>query len=664
MTLQLHTLTRSRAREGSGMRPVIGRAVCAAFVLSAVCGQALSMQPVEETTGPGLTSDAPAETRVIMPNPDRDGQPYEVSSIDVEFVFDHPDNPDPEELLNVQVPLVATPDGYIGPVQGVQPELVRLGDIGGPGTVLWGSAVASVTQSIRDYMEAEYGWLGHLVAPDLQDIRFESTQEDIRAVGDTSLTIDVWRAVVGEMRTIGFGQRWDSRELEAERVNLYQHRDIRRFSQIEQGDILRSGPVDDYVYQLNRHPGRRVDVAIAPISDEDRVLPGEVTLDYLVTEAKPWAAYYQISNTGTESTDEWQHRFGFYHNQLTNNDDIFRVDYITSGFDETHAVIGSYDFPIIRNVLRGNVFARWSEYTASDVGLAADTFTGEGYELGFEAALTVAQSGPLFLDAFAGMRYEFIDVENQLTLIEGSEGFLLGSVGLRLERDVPTASTFAELRFEGSLAEPTDAEAATLGRFDVDADFAVLRGVASHSFFLEPLINPSGFTGDDPDQWTLAHEIALIVQGQVAFGNRLVPNYEQVAGGFYTVRGYDESVAVGDNAIIATAEYRFHLGRAVPQTNQVGTVFGRPFRFARTTPYGSADWDVILRSFVDVARLTNNDALPFETNDTLIGVGVGVEVQVKNSLAVRLDYGIALEEVEGRVDEGDSRLHFSASVLF
>src|SRR6185503_14225262 len=106
---------------------------------------------------------------------------------------------------------------------------------------------------------------------------------------------------------------------------------------------LRRDLLDNYVSFLNRHPGRHVDVAVSGIDPKEH---GAVSLDYLVTEAKPWSAYFQVSNTGTKETDEWRERFGYVNNQVTNHDDIFNIDYTTAGFTNSQDVTVSYDTPI------------------------------------------------------------------------------------------------------------------------------------------------------------------------------------------------------------------------------------------------------------------------------------------------------------------------------
>ena len=57
-----------------------------------------------------------------------------------------------------------------------------------------------------------------------------------------------------------------------------------------------------------------------------------VELQYLINESRPWRVFGQVSNTGTEQTDEWREHFGFVHHQFTGNDDVLSIDYMTAGF--------------------------------------------------------------------------------------------------------------------------------------------------------------------------------------------------------------------------------------------------------------------------------------------------------------------------------------------
>lgn len=604
-----------------------------------------------------------------------DGVAYTVSRIEFAYPLAHTDLPDAAALRDIGLLLAKIEGAYVAPRPGAAIEIHTIDSLTAEGpVVLYGSALASINASVRDALESRYGLIGHLVTPDARQIAYQSTQEDLRPAEDRSLRIFIWRAMVGDVRTVAQGKRLvpDVHELDEglgddeSNVNREEHERLRERFHISEGDLLTRRRVDAEVHRLNRHPGRKADVAIAP-SEE----PGEVVLDYLITEPKPWTAYVAISNTGTKSTDEWRERFGFMHRQLTGRDDILRLDYITSWFDETNAFLASYEFDAGYNN-RLKLYGNWNEYTARDVGLGFENFKGESYAIGAEFRRNVWQDGPKFIDFVAGIRYEHINVENQILFLEGTEEFLLPTVGVRYEKNTPLHNAYADLMLEvnwGSVVGADELDVARLGRFGADENFTILKGQLSHSFYLDPFIDPEGFRGEKGrDQMTLAHELAIRVRGQWSFHSRLAPNFESVVGGAYSVRGYPESSAVGDDAIIGSIEYRYHLGRSTPINSETTDLFGQGFRSSRTQPYGSADWDLILKGFLDVARISPNDAPFFERAETLVGAGVGVEAQVRSNLTLRLDYGMAFTPLgvgtSRSVDVGDSRLHFLAQFAF
>ena len=152
---------------------------------------------------------------------------------------------------------------------------------------------------------------------------------------------------------------------------------------------------------------------------------------------------------------------------------------------------------------------------------------------------------------------------------------------------------------------------------------------------------------------------------QYAFGNRLVPQAEVVAGGLFTVRGHPESSVAGDNAIIGRFEYRYHVPRAFAIDPEPDELWGEAFRTAPQYVYGRPDWDLVLKGFLDVARVTINDRLSFESNETLVGIGVGAEFVFKRNFNVRLDWGFALRDVDSAsVNSGSNRLHVQATIMF
>ncbi len=600
--------------------------------------------------------------------PEVDGPKFLVGSYVIRYAVDHPQLPAAEDILETEIELGRVPDGFVRPREGIPTERFRLGDVAlMPLERYYASAIIAVTeQVVREFNRR--GIIGVRVQVNPDEIFGDSilALEDYREPGQTSLSLDVHIGTVSDVRTLASGGRVAT----ADRVNSSVHSRIRKNSPVQplssdagedaQADLVRKDLLDDYVLRLNRHPGRRVDLAV---SAGER--PGDVVLDYLVTENKPWYAYVQVSNTGTEETNEWRQRAGFINYQLTGNDDILAVDFITAAFDETNAFIASYDFPLpFMEKTRVKVYGNWNEFTASDIGLARENATGDGWAVGVEAVHNVARMEKWFIDAGVGVRFQNVSNTNETFDITGEEDFILPYAIVRAERNTAVSTARAALILEGQVASVDPEELENLGRIFADDKWIVLKWDTAGSIFLEPLLAPTAWEDPStPASSTLAHELYGAFFGQYAFDYRLVPTAEQTAGGMFTVRGYDESITAADTVLIANLEYRFHLPRALGIDPDPPQVFGRSFKVAPQQVYGQPDWDLILKGFVDVGQTINSEKLSFEEDETLVGTGIGAELQLLRNVNVRLDWGYVLSDAAEQ-EVGDNRLHFLASLFF
>jgi hemolysin activation/secretion protein len=165
-----------------------------------------------------------------------------------------------------------------------------------------------------------------------------------------------------------------------------------------------------------------------------------------------------------------------------------------------------------------------------------------------------------------------------------------------------------------------------------------------------------------PRRSTLAHELYGSVRGQITVTNdRLPPGFAYPIGGLYTVRGYPEALVSGDDVVVATAEYRFHLPRLLP-AGPPSEFFERRFRL-RPTPEGRRpDWGLILRAFFDAGKTLRHGATKPEdsenSGETLVSAGFGFELDLRQNLTARIDWGWPLESTQEDVQAGDSRVHF------
>jgi len=619
--------------------------------------------------------DQRSQTATRDPLPS-DGPAFEVSRILLSYHRPHSQQPlllafrqIPVRLLEASDGSLVAPRGPAGSEGEVEIALNQLAD--SDVRAMRVSAINAISAAMVGEFNRR-GLVGVFVSPDQTEIDVV-TLDDLRPESQKTLRLVIYTGSVKTLKTIASGERFSTGTEAGDRSpeNLPAHRQIREQSPVqpapiidEPGDLIRRRLIDEYVFRLNRHPGRRVDVAIAPAGDLD-----EAELQYLVRENRPWSVYFQFANTGTEQTSEWRERFGLNHTQLTGNDDILSIDYITASFDDTNGVFGSYDSPIGSSQRwRYRLYGDVTDYRASDVGQANEDFSGDGWTTEAQLLYNFHQDGDFFVDAFAGGRFKQIGVSNDVVAITGRETFFIPTVGIRAERRRDTDSFVAELALDVSLPGVTGVSregSQELGRLDVDTDWFAVKGGLSYSFFLEPLLNPDGWRDPTtPESSTLAHEVVLSLRGQYT-DSRLVPQEQLIAGGLFTVRGYPESIASGDSGYVFSGEYRFHLPRSLGVEPEPRRFFGDTFRVAPQQVYSAPDWDLILRGFVDAAQTFNTDRRSFESDNTLVGIGAGLEVQIKRNFNARVDFGVALSEVESAgVDSGDSRFNFLFTLLY
>jgi outer membrane protein assembly factor BamA len=559
---------------------------------------------------------------------------------------------------------------------------IRIGDVNEGGEQRFHfSALKAIQQALVEELR-DYGLIAVWVQFDSEELGLDDSNQpaDFRAGKHQTLNLILWTGTSSQVRTIATGERLNVDG--PGRINSEDtvHQRIRANSPVQPGDLLWRDEIDDYVFRLNRHPGRRVDVAIAATGGPAN--PESAGVDYLVSENKPWSVYGQVSNTGTKATNEWRERIGFTHNQVTGHDDILRADWITAGGSDANAINISYERPIFSGSggerFRGKVYGSWSRFKASDVGQAAAAFEGRTWAGGGDITWNFYQHGSWFGDVLGGARFQNVRLEDKALATSGQDNFLIPYLGARFERATDRSTTALGLSIEHSVGAVTHTEPVLndVGRRNSSDNWNVLKYDLSESFYLEPLFNDwagAGKNGKLPFPATLAHEVAFSARGQHAFDKRLIANEQEVAGGLYSVRGYQESVASGDSVFIGTAEYRFHLARALGISDpgfygkKPMSMFGSDFRYTPQGEYGAADWDLICRAFTDVGRTVNNKRLVGENNLTLWGAGVGAELQWKRNVSLRVDLGFALKSANdngNQTNSGDARLHFSLTVLY
>ncbi len=144
------------------------------------------------------------------------------------------------------------------------------------------------------------------------------------------------------------------------------------------------------------------------------------------------------------------------------------------------------------------------------------------------------------------------------------------------------------------------------------------------------------------DDWSLRFKI----EGQDANRN-LQPSEQLGAGGYDTVRGFDQRVARGDHGFWSTVELytpELSLGRIFDWENETDSL-----RFL---------------AFFDAANLGNEDLLPNEASYMQMGsVGVGLRWNYSDWFKLRVDYGHPVFTENVFADES-GRFHIGATATF
>jgi hemolysin secretion/activation protein ShlB/FhaC/HecB len=603
---------------------------------------------------------------------------YPVGAIHLEYAYSVEGVPDLASLSGIRVPLVKRDNAFAAPGKGVmntEPVPIDRPE-GTPVAPFTASAIQAIDQAIAQEFTRQ-GIIGVVVRPHPQDIG-PSSGRDLRPPERTALRLVILVSRLVEQHTIATGPY----VADDERVDNPEYARIVENSPAQIGEILHKSELEDYIARLNRQPGRWVDMTVGASAE-----PAGTKLEYRVAEGRPWTAYVQASNTGTENGSSWRERFGFTHTQLTGRDDILSLEYITGDFSDVNAFYGSYDspipFPWLRpDRLRGSVDGQWSDYHASDVGFEDSDFKGSQWTAGGRLTANVYQYHDFFADLFTGAHYQHFDANSHVVEDFGEKGdvdFFFPEVGAVLERRTEISRVFGSVSGAFNVADiagtdrralaGADGNGAPLGRTGVhDPDVNLLRWEAGTSFFMVPFFFPAKEPDAALPATALSNEVFLSFRGQYT-EQRLIPALEEVVGGLETVRGYRQSFISGDRVYLARAEYRVHVPRLLSPRDPFELPGYGPFRVAPDSVTGRPDWDLILRAFYDWGRVELEDEKNSDEarTSTLSGAGVGMELQLPGDFIFRFDYGLALTRVTTSgttTDKFDDQLYFSLAFVY
>jgi hemolysin activation/secretion protein len=590
-----------------------------------------------------------------------------VERFEFRYGLEHPELPPLDQVSQVSVRLTRE-DGVWRPVSGLgvdAGEILTLGSIPA-GSRFDAAALRSVAQEVVRWYNAQ-DLFGVWVA--FQDLESGASGiTDRRGPGDQVARIAIWASQVAEVRSLARGKRFKPQNS----VNNRKHRGIVIHSPLhagaapdQPGSLFRQEVLNEYLRGLSQHPGRLVEASIASAGD-----PGKVVLDFLVNESRSWQIFSQVTNFGSAATGEWRGRVGFQHNQLTNHDDIFNLDAITTPDFKTYGSFISYRIPVLRPArLLARVYGSYGDFLASDASIQNLRFAGRNWLAGFELTNRLLLPRDWQLVTALGANYAHYGIESRIIetpLVAGYSNFLIPFLSTTLSRETSWWALSGNLRYDQTVGDfanqnTTDGIPA-LGRASADAEWGSLRWNLSGSIYLEGL-----FAGSAQSRHLPANEVAFRVRGRTLLqGSRLIPHEQEPIGGAFSVRGYTESILSADEFVTASIEYALHFPRLL-KPGEPGRFIRWPFKWRPEKTRQLPDWDLVARVFFDygyrqVTPLpleegqTKDDLGLVDKTLTIAGTGGGLELLVKQNFSLRVDVGVGLTELRDKTREPEQQL--------
>ena len=335
------------------------------------------------------------------------------------------------------------------------------------------AAIREVSKAVVARLN-QLGVAGVVVLVSQNDIDPQS-RADLRPSGNRTLNLVIWASEISQVRTVAKGDRLPADAA----VNNPLHARILKGSPLTVATdgnpaLLNKTELQDYLRRLNRQPGRTVEASISPATKPDATGqtvydPGMVTVDYLVNESKPWTAYVQLSNTGTETTGRFRERIGASDSQVTNHDDIASLDYIgSSDFKTTSAIFGSYDYPLLfPDRLRAKVYGSWGDFNATTPALAGSApgqFTGSSWTTGLDLTASPFAIQGFAIDFVVGAAAQHITVTDLALNRVGTVDLLTPHVTVRASRETEANKVSADIGWETNLNNVSADDLLRLGR--------------------------------------------------------------------------------------------------------------------------------------------------------------------------------------------------------
>ena len=357
--------------------------------------------------------------------------------------------------------------------------------------------------------------------------------------------------------------------------------------------------------------------------------PGQVQALLETKNKKNRNASLFLSNAGTETLGKWIWGASYVDSSLSDYADQLGLNHMRSNTGARQATSLSYRRPIIfPNLLETGLDLGVSEYDASSFAITRIDFDGStkfaDWYLRWKPLET--ERDHLSLSFELGIRAEDIQAANSLLPGRADAQFLSPRAAVQLVTKGKYLNSRSKVQVSGNLRNIDSSDLTLLGGINVEEQTSRIVFDHQESFKIGKWLLDQ-FPDTINDLWK---DHILVSRARIDYGLekvRHLPQRQFIAGGTGSVRGYPESPAAGDNGFFISSEYRIPLPK-----------------ISTDSDLGSLSSSVI--PFVDWAETEINQPFAHESDKSLLGAGVGLEMRFSNGLFSRLDIARPLREIK------------------
>lgn len=382
---------------------------------------------------------------------------------------------------------------------------------------------------------------------------------------------------------------------------------------------------------VNENPSKSIKVSF-----KNGKRPGQVDATIKVEDQREWNVFTSLSNTGNDLTGKWRNTIGFQHNNVFNKDHSYTtaITYAPGESSVVSQLSVNYRVPLYNLKSAVSLFISRSDV---DTGIV-DLNSAAGGSAEFGSLLGGGQIAGLrlrrpFLNRGKYRHSISLAVEDKLV----DNNTLISRLGVRFNdkrRSTPATLSYdmgyqySKNSWSGQLQYAKNLE---LNNYNEQADYNTSPGT--------PNVDWDLWRSSVYQNIAFGHNWLWRLQLTAQRANEvLIAGEKYGIGGTASVRGYEERVSSGDNALLARNE----LWLAA-----IGKAKVRPVLFY--------DW----------GESTNlrSAATGLKTKQQLAGFGLGLRYSLAQKLSAQLDVARARDSIN-RTESGDVRAHFNLFARF